>query len=126
PSPQADPPPIAGGAPGPGKSSIRKTPANVGAGGAPAGAAASPVPAPGRKPAPAPPRKKAEPQQSLPITIAGYTIPQVSLLEKREQAGVIDRKVLADTGRRIAAKCAEFGVEGEVAEYHPGPVVTTY
>ncbi len=26
----------------------------------------------------------------------------------------------------IAAKCAEFGVEGEIAEYHPGPVVTTY
>jgi len=26
----------------------------------------------------------------------------------------------------IEAKCAEFGVEGEVVEYHPGPVVTTY
>ena len=38
----------------------------------------------------------------------------------------MDRKVLAETGRLIAAKCAEFGVEGEIAEYHPGPVVTTY
>ncbi len=53
-------------------------------------------------------------------------MPQVSLLEKREQVGIIDKKALAETGRRIAAKCAEFGVEGEVAEYHPGPVVTTY
>src|SRR5262249_7391545 len=83
-------------------------------------------PAPRPKPAPAPSRKKAEPQQSLPITIAGYTIPQVSLLEKREQAGVIDPKGPADPGPRIAAKCAEVGGGGEGAADHPGPVVTTY
>jgi S-DNA-T family DNA segregation ATPase FtsK/SpoIIIE len=50
----------------------------------------------------------------------------VSLLERRESVGTVDRKTLSDTGRSIAAKCAEFGVEGEIAEYHPGPVVTTY
>ena len=124
-----DAPPIVREVPGPGKFSIRKTTVGGGAGAAAGGSAASPAPVPRAKPtstSPPPSRKKAEPQQSLPITIAGYTMPQVSLLEKREQAGVIDRKVLADTGRRIAAKCAEFGVEGEVAEYHPGPVVTTY
>ena len=104
--------------PGPGKFSIKKT--VVAAAPAPASSRPKPVPAP------APSRKKAEPQRSLPMTVAGYTMPQVSLLEKREQAGVIDKRVLSDTGRRIAAKCAEFGVEGEVAEYHPGPVVTTY
>ena len=126
-----DAPPIVREVPGPGKFSIRKTTFSV-AGSGPAvasGGSASPVPAARPKPASsssAPSRKKAESQQSLPITVAGYTIPQVSLLEKREQTGVIDRKVLSDTGRRIAAKCAEFGVEGEVAEYHPGPVVTTY
>src|SRR5207253_1119370 len=49
-----------------------------------------------------------------------------SLLDKREGAGTVDRRVLAETGRRISEKCAEFGVEGEIAEYHPGPVVTTY
>ncbi len=99
--------------PGPGKFSIRKTRALAW----PAGAA--PAAAPAKK-------KKVEAQQSLPLTVAGYTYPPVSLLEKREQAGVVDRKVLAETGRLIAAKCAEFGVEGEIAEYHPGPVVTTY
>ncbi len=78
-------------------------------------------------PAPAP-KKKAdrEAQQSLPLTVSGYTYPPVSLLEKRQQADAIDRRALAETGRQIAAKCAEFDVEGEVAEYHPGPVVTTY
>ena len=48
----------------------------------------------------------------------------MSLLEKRE--GAVDRRVLAETGRLIAAKCAEFGVEGEVTDNHSGPVVTTY
>ncbi len=106
-----DAPPIVREVPGPGKFSIRKTKVLVKPGGPPA-----------------PPAKKTRPdaQQSLPLTVAGYTYPPVSLLEKREQAGVVDRKVLAETGRLIAAKCAEFGVEGEIAEYHPGPVVTTY
>jgi DNA segregation ATPase FtsK/SpoIIIE, S-DNA-T family len=110
-----DAPPIIREVPGPGKFSIRK-------------ATAAPAPAPARpRAASVPPaKKKAESQQSLPLTVSGYTYPQVSLLEKREQAGTVDRKVLAETGRSIAAKCAEFGVEGEIAEYHPGPVVTTY
>jgi S-DNA-T family DNA segregation ATPase FtsK/SpoIIIE len=111
-----DAPPIVREMPGPGKFSIRKATVSGG-------------PAPARpKPAPAPPaaRKKPEPQQSLPMTVAGYTLPQAGLLEERKQAGVVDHKALAETGRVIAAKCAEFGVEGEVAEYHPGPVVTTY
>lgn len=74
----------------------------------------------------APAKRKPETQRSLPLVVAGYTYPPVSLLEKRETGGAVDRKLLAETGRLIAAKCAEFGVEGEVAEYHPGPVVTTY
>jgi S-DNA-T family DNA segregation ATPase FtsK/SpoIIIE len=73
-----------------------------------------------------PARKRAEPQQNLPLVVEGYTYPQVSLLERRENVGTVDRKLLAENGRVIAAKCAEFGVEGDVAEYHPGPVVTTY
>ncbi|MFY9551736.1 MAG: DNA translocase FtsK 4TM domain-containing protein [Thermoanaerobaculia bacterium] len=106
-----DAPPIVREVPGPGKFSIRKTMA----------------PLKGRPAAPSlPPKKKVEAQQSLPLTVSGYTYPPVSLLEKREQAGAVDRKVLAETGRLIAAKCAEFDVEGDIAEYHPGPVVTTY
>ncbi len=105
-----DAPPIVRAVPGPGKFSIKKTTAP-----------AKPKPA-----APAVPKKKPEPQQSLPLSLDGYTMPQISWLEKRPGTGSIDRKVLAETGRMIAAKCAEFGVEGEITEYHPGPVVTTY
>ena len=103
--------------PGEGKFSIRRATATV------------PAPAAGAKPsAPSPasrPRKK-EPQQALPLGLEGYPYPEPSLLDKRDVTGVVDKKALADTGRMIEAKCAEFGVEGEVVEYHPGPVVTTY
>ena len=108
-----DAPPFLKEVPGPGRFTIVKK-----------------VVAPTRSAAPSapPPKKKvaAAPQQKLPLTVEGYTYPPVSLLEKREGAGAVDRRVLAETGRLIAAKCGEFGVEGEVAEYHPGPVVTTY
>jgi len=107
-----DSPPFLRELPGPGKFSITKK------------AVEMPRPAT----AGAAPKKKtiSPPQQKLPISVEGYTYPPVSLLEKREGAGAVDRRVLAETGRRISEKCAEFGVEGEVVEYHPGPVVTTY
>ncbi len=104
-----DAPPIVRELPGPGRFSIRKTTV----------AQARPGPA-------APAKKRPEFQQSLPLTVSGYTYPPVSLLEKREHSEAIDRRALAETGRQITSKCAEFDVEGEIAEYHPGPVVTTY
>ena len=105
-----DAPPIVREVPGPGKFSITKTKAIVKV----------------KAAAPAAPKKKPSPQQNLPLTLDGYALPPVSLLDERKEAGTIDRRILAETGRMIAAKCAEFGVEGEIAEYHPGPVVTTY
>ncbi len=107
-----EPPPFLAEKPGEGKFSLKKVMASA--------------PSPKKAPAAPPPKKKPDPQQSLPLSVAGYTYPPVSLLEKRERAGAVDRKLLAETGKLIADKCAEFGVEGEVAEYHPGPVVTTY
>lgn len=96
--------------PGPGRFSITKTTT------------------PPRKEAPAAPtrRPKPEPQQKLPLKMDGYSYPQPDWLEKRQETASVDRRQLAETGRQITEKCAEFGVEGEVAEYHPGPVVTTY
>jgi DNA segregation ATPase FtsK/SpoIIIE, S-DNA-T family len=107
-----EPRPVLREVPGPGKFSLTRA------------SSAAPAPAPKRQSGPAP-KKKADPQQALPLIVEGYAYPPVSLLERRENAGAIDRKLLAETGRVIAAKCAEFGVEGEVTEYHPGPVVTT-
>ena len=98
--------------PGEGKFSIKKTTAPP-----PANAAAAVPARTGKK----------EPQRSLPFQgLDGYPYPDASLLDKRDATGAVDRKVLAETGKAIAAKCGEFGVEGEIIEYHPGPVVTTY
>jgi DNA segregation ATPase FtsK/SpoIIIE, S-DNA-T family len=108
-----EPRPVLREVPGPGKFSLTRA------------SLPAPAPAPKKQSGPAP-KKKADPQQALPLVVEGYAYPPVSLLERRENAGAIDRKLLAETGRVIAAKCAEFGVEGEVTEYHPGPVVTTY
>ncbi|HSE65307.1 MAG TPA: DNA translocase FtsK 4TM domain-containing protein [Thermoanaerobaculia bacterium] len=110
-----DPPPfLLRELPGPGRFAITKKSLDLPRAAGPAAPAAK------RKPA------SPAPQQKLPLSVEGYTFPPVSLLDKREGAGAIDRRVLAETGRRITEKCAEFGVEGEVVEYHPGPVVTTY
>ena len=111
-------PPVLREVPGPGRFSITKTTVLLPREKTPAAAAAAS--------SASPPRKKVDPQRSLPMTIEGYTYPPVSLLEKRERTGAVDRKLLAETGKQIAAKCLEFGVEGEITEYHPGPVVTTY
>ena len=101
--------------PGPGGFSIRKTTA---------AAAAAPA-APYSEPASKPARK--EPQPKLPLVgIDGYPYPEVSLLDRHEARGIVDRKILAETGKTIEAKCREFGVDGDIIEYHPGPVVTTY
>jgi DNA segregation ATPase FtsK/SpoIIIE, S-DNA-T family len=112
-APEEEPPPFLAEKPGEGRFSLKRV------------TLAAPATKKVETPAAAP-RKKPDPQQSLPLVVAGYTYPPVSLLEKREGSGAVDRKLLAETGRMIADKCAEFGVEGEVAEYHPGPVVTTY
>ncbi len=109
-----DLPPVLVELPGPGRFSLTKTTV----------APRKQAPSPGAAAGPA--RKKPDTQQNLPLVVEGYTYPPSSLLERRENVGTVDRKLLAESGKLIAAKCAEFGVEGDIAEYHPGPVVTTY
>ncbi|HEY3093031.1 MAG TPA: DNA translocase FtsK, partial [Vicinamibacterales bacterium] len=38
----------------------------------------------------------------------------------------IDERELMDAARQLEEKCREFAVEGQVAQIHPGPVVTTF
>ena len=76
--------------------------------------------------------KKAEtPQRILPFPAArdasGWVFPPIKLLRaapKRDREA--DREEFRQTMELIAAKCLEFGVEGTVDAYTPGPVVTTY
>jgi S-DNA-T family DNA segregation ATPase FtsK/SpoIIIE len=55
-----------------------------------------------------------------------YQFPPFTLLDPGKPAEKIDKDELYDKKRRIEQKLKEFGIEGEVREYHPGPVITTY
>jgi len=55
-----------------------------------------------------------------------YTLPPVSLLDATKVEQKIDERVLMDAARQLEEKCREFAVEGNVAQIHPGPVVTTF
>jgi S-DNA-T family DNA segregation ATPase FtsK/SpoIIIE len=55
-----------------------------------------------------------------------YNFPSYSLLDLGKPAEKIDKAELAENKVRIEEKLREFDVDGEVKEYHPGPVITTY
>ncbi|GAB4372211.1 MAG: DNA translocase FtsK [Acidobacteriota bacterium] len=68
-------------------------------------------------------------QARLPVELpaAGQArLPPTDLLEPAQDAAPVSRKELLAIARLIERRCAEFGVEGEVREFHPGPVVTTF
>jgi S-DNA-T family DNA segregation ATPase FtsK/SpoIIIE len=75
------------------------------------------------KPAPPPP----EPLLFPDLGKKGeYHYPPFTLLDPGKPAEKIDKSELFDKKRKIEEKLKEFGIEGEVREYHPGPVITTY
>ena len=55
-----------------------------------------------------------------------YNYPPFTVLDPGKASEKIDKNELLEKKQRIEEKLAEFRVEGEVREYHPGPVVTTY
>ncbi len=55
-----------------------------------------------------------------------YMLPPPSLLDAPKVERKIDERELMDSARQLEEKCREFAVEGQVAQIHPGPVVTTF
>ena len=55
-----------------------------------------------------------------------YSYPPFSLLDPGKPSEKIDKNELYEKKRRIEDKLKEFNVAGEVREYHPGPIITTY
>jgi S-DNA-T family DNA segregation ATPase FtsK/SpoIIIE len=82
--------------------------------------------------APQPPSKPVAPPAPQPLLFpdpgkkGDYRYPPFTLLEPGLPAEKISTAELSDKKRRIEEKFKEFGIEGEVREYHPGPVITTY
>jgi S-DNA-T family DNA segregation ATPase FtsK/SpoIIIE len=77
----------------------------------------------------APPLLPSEPapvKASAPRRNGAYTLPPPSLLDAPKVERKIDERELMDSARQLEEKCREFAVEGQVAQIHPGPVVTTF
>ena len=55
-----------------------------------------------------------------------YTLPPSSLLDAAIVEQKIDERELMESARHLEDKCREFSVEGQIAQIHPGPVVTTF
>jgi DNA segregation ATPase FtsK/SpoIIIE, S-DNA-T family len=55
-----------------------------------------------------------------------FTLPPASLLDAPKAERKIDERELMESSRQLEEKCREFAVEGQVAQIHPGPVVTTF
>ncbi|MCK4337596.1 MAG: DNA translocase FtsK [Candidatus Aminicenantes bacterium] len=74
--------------------------------------------------------KKPPAQKNLPFKDPqkrdGYQFPPFSLLDKSKTAEQIDKNELFEKKQLIEEKLQQFGVTGEVRQYHPGPIITTY
>jgi DNA segregation ATPase FtsK/SpoIIIE, S-DNA-T family len=81
-----------------------------------------------RKRPEAPPLPLAEPEPlKAPAQRRGqFTLPPLTLLDAPKAERKIDERELMDGSRQLEEKCREFAVEGQVAQIHPGPVVTTF
>jgi len=75
---------------------------------------------PSMLPDPEPPKAPAQRKNGT------YTLPPPSLLDAPRAESKIDERQLMDLARQLQEKCREFAVEGQVAQIHPGPVVTTF
>jgi S-DNA-T family DNA segregation ATPase FtsK/SpoIIIE len=73
--------------------------------------------------------KKPEQESFVFMNVAGeFKLPSLDLLNKApaEKGVEIEKESLEANARRLEMKLADFGVEGEVVEILPGPVITMY
>ena len=89
---------------------------------------ARPAPVVASKRPESPPLPLAEPDLKAPAQRrhGSFTLPPVTLLDAPKAERKIDERELMDSARLLEEKCREFAVEGQVAQIHPGPVVTTF
>ena len=59
-------------------------------------------------------------------SVRGYKLPSSSLLYRAEEQVVVREEALREEARVLIEKCGEFGVDGQVTQINPGPVVTTF
>jgi S-DNA-T family DNA segregation ATPase FtsK/SpoIIIE len=67
-----------------------------------------------------------KPVTIVPKSVRGYKLPASSLLYRNEEHTVVREEALREEARVLVEKSAEFGVDGQVTQINPGPVVTTF
>jgi DNA segregation ATPase FtsK/SpoIIIE, S-DNA-T family len=67
-----------------------------------------------------------KPVTIVPKSVRGYKLPPSSLLYRSEEHTVVREEALREEARVLVEKSAEFGVDGQVTQINPGPVVTTF
>lgn len=71
-------------------------------------------------------RRESEKQTELPLE-GQFVLPPLDLLnEPKARKGGEDEAALQQNARRIEAELSNFGIEGEVTNIRPGPVITIY
>jgi DNA segregation ATPase FtsK/SpoIIIE, S-DNA-T family len=68
----------------------------------------------------------AKPVIIVPKSVRGYKLPPSSLLYRNEEHTIVREEALREEARVLVEKSAEFGVDGQVTQINPGPVVTTF
>jgi DNA segregation ATPase FtsK/SpoIIIE, S-DNA-T family len=78
----------------------------------------------------APPKPTARREQDQFEFVGGrtrFTLPPLDVLTcDRKERSALDKEVFLSTAEKLRAKLADFGIDGEVVEIRPGPVVTMY
>ncbi len=67
-----------------------------------------------------------KPVTIVPKSVRGYKLPSSSLLYRSEEHTIVREEALREEARVLVEKSAEFGVDGQVTQINPGPVVTTF
>ncbi len=80
------------------------------------------------EPTPEPPKPPEQESFSFMNVEGEFQLPSLDLLNDLPQPSDVEiqRESLEMNARRVEKKLSDFGVHGEVAEIHPGPVITMY
>ena len=80
--------------------------------------------------APPKPSARKEKEQEQFAFVGGrtrFTLPPLDVLTAdRKERSALDKEAFISTAEKLRAKLADFGIDGEVVEIRPGPVVTMY
>jgi len=76
---------------------------------------------------PKPTRRKEQEQFQFVGDRKSFTLPPLDVLEcDKTERSALDKEAFLATAEKLRAKLLDFGIQGEVVEIRPGPVVTMY